>query len=404
MAVSSFISENLTHHLVNDIETNNFAAGNEPKTYYLNKGDNYVVKESSPEDDPNNSISYFIQVGVFNSKKQDELGFTSKELFTLSNFTDFIFKIHLVSDLRVKRHLGYIVSGGSRSLSSTFGLEISAMSLSAPAEMESKINNYLLDFEHSIKNELTESFFKKNYLEEYIKALDSVSELGQILDDTSLPSDILRHVPPNFVLSSGNVVESQYNFHKKLVDSIATKRYNFNDLNYDNSLDRAFLSKLTLEKYILFLEYYVSVKSASRSKLSVHITTTMTYDEVEEKVLLMQINGFLKMKGFKFDERKVQEIIEKNKNNKTYIIKDLYSYFSSQGDGIKFLMTGVKEVFKGVASGMGKPPVASSSSVEKKETIEIKAHDNSNELKDINKNTVFVDDYNYFRELNKNYL
>ena len=404
LKISSFISDNLTHHLENSNDAERFRVENDPETYKLREGDNYIFNRSSPQGDPNNSISYFIQVGEFSEKKTPALGLSSKELFALTNFTAFIFNIHLVSDLRVKRHLGYIVSGGLRSLSKTFGLEISAMSLSTPKEMETKINNYLLDFENSIKKGLTESFFKKHYLEEYIKVLNSVSELGQILDDTSLPSDILRHVPPNFILSSDNVIESQNNFHKKLVESIANKRLNFNDFNFDDSIDRNFLSKLTLDTYLQFLKHYVSVKSPTRSKLSVHITTKMTYNEVEEKVLLMQINGFLKLKGFKFDENKIQVIIEKNENNKTYIIKDLYSYFANQGDGMKFLMAGVKEVFKGLAGGTNKTPVSGSSTVERTETVEIKAGDNSDDLKYLDENIILSDNSNYFRELKQNYI
>lgn len=129
------------------------------------------------------------------------------------------------------------------------------MSLSSPEEMEDKINNYLLDFEYGIEKNMSNDFFKEKYLNEYIKVLESISELGQILDDTSLPSDILRHVPPNFVLSSDNVIESQYNFHRKLVDAIATKRFNFDDLNFDNAIDKEFLKNLTLKKYLSFSSF-----------------------------------------------------------------------------------------------------------------------------------------------------
>lgn len=404
LSISSFISENLTHHKEYADEKNKFLLGNVPQTFKLPEGANFVVNNPAPDDDPNNSISYFIQVGTFNGKKRDLLGFTTKELFALTNFTDYIFKIHLVSDLRVKRHLGYIVSGGSRSLSKTFGLEISAMSLSTPEDMEEKINNYLLDFEYGIEKNMSNDFFKKKYLAEYIKVLNSISELGQILDDTSLPSDILRHVPPNFVLSSDNVIESQYNFHRKLVDAITTKRFNFDDLNFDNAIDKKFLESLTLEKYLSFFKSYVSVKSPNRTKLSVHITTKMTYDMVEEKVLLMQITGFLKMKGFKFDENKINEIIENNKNNQAYIIKDLYSYFSAHGEGMKFLMTGIKEIFKSITGGINKPPVVSSSTKGKKETVEIKSRDNSHELRNIKENVKYIKDSNYFRKLKNNYV
>lgn len=404
LSISSFISENLTHHEQYADKGQQFLLGNDPQTFKLPKGANCVVNNPAPDDDPNNSISYFIQISAFNEKKEDSLGLNAKELFALTNFTDFIFKIHLVSDLRVKRHLGYIVSGGSRSLSSTFGLEISAMSLSSPEEMEEKINNYLLDFEYGIEKNMSNDFFKEKYLNEYIKVLESISELGQILDDTSLPSDILRHVPPNFVLSSDNVIESQYNFHRKLVDAIATKRFNFDDLNFDNAIDKEFLKNLTLKKYLSFFKFYVSVKSPNRSKLSVHITTKMTYDMVEEKVLFMQITGFLKMKGFKFDENKINAIIEKNKNNQTYIIKDLYSYFSAQGEGMKFLMTGIKEIFKSVTGGMNKTSAIGSSTTGKKETVEIKSRDNSRELGKIKENVKYINDSNYFRSLNKNYV
>lgn len=404
MLISSFISESLTHHDESVNKENHFLLGNDPQTFKLPKGANFVVTNPAPDDDPNNSISYFIQISAFNEKKKDTLRLTAKELFALTNFTDFIFKIHLVTDLRVKRHLGYIVSAGSRSLSSTFGLEISAMSLSSPQEMEEKINKYLLDFEYSIEKNMSNGFFKEKYLNEYIKALDSISELGQILDDTSLPSDILRHVPPNFVLSSDSVIESQYNFHRKLVDAIATKRFNFDDLNFDNTVDKSFLKNLTLERYLTFFRYYVSAKSPSRSKLSVHITTKMTYDMVEEKVLFMQITGFLKMKGLRFDENKINEIIERNKNNHTYIIKDLYAYYAAQGEGMKFLMTGIKEIFKSITGGMNKTQAAGSSTIGKKETIEIKCRDHSSELEKIKENMKYVNDSNYFRSLSENYV
>ena len=408
--INKHLSNVLTNHL--DIESSEistlpclFNIKNTPGTSLLPKGCDFIANETPSKDDPNNSICYFLQTGKFNNDKTtDPLGFNSEELFNLTKLVEFIFELHLVPDLRIKRHLGYIVAGGSRTLTDTFGLQISAMSSLTPNIMEQKISDYLYDLEYSLSTFLTEDTFKKHYINEFLKVLRSTGELGQILQDTSLPSDILQSVPANFIMSSDCLLQSQYNFHKKLVESLILKRYNFEDLNYDDTLNLEFISSIKLSKFLEFFKHYVSIESPNRSKLSIHISTKMTEKEINKKMISMQINGFLKMKGFNFDPEEIEKIVDKNKTNTTGILKDFYSYFSAQGDGMKFLLAGVKEMIKAIAGGL----VQTSNSSSASSTTTSSSKNNVLDVVDMidkNKNTVKsngikqkkLTDSNYFR-------
>ncbi|XBW34552.1 hypothetical protein QEN19_000114 [Hanseniaspora menglaensis] len=352
MLINQHLSTNITNHFKSGVPKTKFKKNHIAQTFVLPYGSDIIVKNKPPEDDPNSSISYFLQIGKFGTIEKDPLGFTQQELYSLTKLTEFLFELHLVPDLRIKRHLGYIVAGGTRALSTSFGIHISAMSSSTPTVMEKKINDYLFDLEKCLSKLGSEEFFKNNYIDEYLKVLKSTLELGQILEDTTLPSNILQSVPSNFLMRNDSILQSQYNFHKKLFDSIALERFNFYNLNYDDNVSIEFISSITLSKFMTFFNYYISIESSKRSKISIHIATDVSEKERQNSMIIMQLNTFLNMKGFKFDSDAIKLIVEKNNANTTGILKDLYLYFSNQGDSMKFILAGFKELFKSIASGL----------------------------------------------------
>lgn len=392
--LSNIISGHLDEKLKNTLFTNDYY----PDTCLLPIGANYIVKGDSPNNDPNNSICYYLQIGEFGKDKKDFLGLTTNKLFNLTKLADFIFELHLVPDLRVKRHLGYIVVGGARTLTRSFGLQISTMSSLTTTEMETKINDYLYDFECSLVSSLTEQSFKINYVDELLKVLNSNSEFGQSSEQNSLPSDILQSVPANFTMSGNTLLQSQYNLHRKLFESINLKRYNSNSLTCEDKLDLTFISSITLQTFLSFYKYYISIKSENRSKLSIHISTQLSKDEITKKMIYMQIEYFLKIKNFNFDAEKIKEIVYKNEHNTTGMLKDLYSYFSRQGDSMKFMLTGFKELFRSVTGNLTQSSYKLSTTIPKNNanTINVTTQ-NKNLNKSSNIKTVVITDSNYFR-------
>lgn len=62
------------------------------------------------------------------------------------------------------------------------------------------------------------------------------------------------------------------------------------------------------------------------------VYSAMSKEEVQGKMLYLQIESFLKMKGFNIPSKDLNAIVQKSKGKPTALLKGLLSYFRSQGE------------------------------------------------------------------------
>ncbi|AGO11932.1 AaceriAGR251Cp [[Ashbya] aceris (nom. inval.)] len=331
--INEYLNERLTHHLSN--ADDNVCRLFEPATYIIPEGSNLFFKRDGFHDDPNNSIVYFIQTG----ERENNY------IYTLTVLTEFIMSQTLVPDLRQKKQIGYIVLGGLRVLSDTVGLHITTMAGSPPEFLEEKINEYLAYLEDMVLSKLTALQFKQDYVDELLGLLNSNS-LGK-LEKTSGPANLLSQIEAN-VHSGQQNTSLAMKSHKRLRTQISYRRYNFDE--DDEPVDARTLQNLTLSEYMRFFRKRISIYSSTRAKLSIMVSSVMSKEEVQGKMLYLQIESFLKMKGFNIPAKDLNAIVQKSRGKPTALLKGLLSYFRSQGESLKLLSTVLREVVKQLLS------------------------------------------------------
>ncbi|KAL6949024.1 hypothetical protein ACO0QE_001510 [Hanseniaspora vineae] len=336
------------------------------------------------ENDPNNCTTYFLQTGLLNNLYD----------YTLTALTEFILSLTLVPDLRHKRQIGYVVTGGVRAMSKIYGIHVSAMSSSAPEYLDQSIEDYLMDLEHELEKNYTKEKFTNAFVKEYLKILQSSRELGKLENSPSGESDMLEQVQPNYEVGRGHgsLLESQHAFHKKLCNAIASENHDFNFSTSNQPVNLELLKKLTLSEYMTFFKTRISVKSLKRSKVSIHIVSKMNEKDKMVKMMSLQLEAFLKIKGFNIPTDKLHEIVEKNGTNTSALMKDLYRYFSSQGESLKFVLTGLKEILKALSGSLK----LTSSATDSSSSPGIKRMKGT--LPMVGSPSVIVNNPNYFRE------
>ncbi|AMD20680.1 HDL064Cp [Eremothecium sinecaudum] len=326
--INIYLDQHLTHHLAKEGRGTNILV--EPSTYKIPDGSNLCVKRKGFDDDPNNSIVYFIQTG-----SRDDI-----YAFSLTAFTEFVMHLTLVPDLRSKKQIGYLVLGGVRVLSDTVGLHITTMASTPPEFLEIKIEEYLAYLESYLSKLSTEQF-KTQFVQEYVQLIKSKST--HKIEKTSGPSNLMAHIEAN--VRSGLVNTSvAMKSHKRLRNQITYRSYNFED--DDEPVNERVISSLTLLKYLQFFQEKISIRSKTRAKLSVMISSPMTKEAIENKMMFLQLESFLKIKGFSISSEKLKDILDKTEGKSTALFKELFVYFRSRGESLKLCSVVLKEVVK----------------------------------------------------------
>ncbi len=319
----------ITNHLGSSRDTK----FKEPSTVLLAPGSSYFIERSSSEGDPMNSISYFIQTGPRGDKYSEILTKLYSNLMSLT----------LVPDLRTKKQLGYVVMGGQRILRSTIGLHITVMSAGfTPKYLEHKINEYLLSWEKSLEN-MSDSEFQEQVIKPYLKNFKQTLESSG--GPESLTADLQASVSSSNFSEGGESSKS----HRHLRELIFTGAYDPTSTEQD---DINFMSKLKKDEFIKFFQQRISPSSKTSSKISIMLKSRMSSDEIQQQMMRLQLEAFLKMHGLRISSDKLKEIVEKSGGSSLSLLKDLFKFFMSQGESFKLCTVVLKEVVKQVSEGV----------------------------------------------------
>ncbi|SCV03071.1 LAMI_0H05248g1_1 [Lachancea mirantina] len=311
----------------------------EPQSRKLSEGTNLFFDREGSLDDPNNSIAYFIQTG----ERDDEC------IFMLTAFTDYLFSLTLVPELRTRRQIGYFVIGGLRILSDTIGIHITCASSLEPHLLEEAIDEFLMYLETEILQQLTEKDFLTKYVSPYLKLLQDENSRSR---DHSGPVCLHDQIESN--AHSGNVddIKKVLQAHRFLRSQISSRAYNFESL-HDEPVNLKLINSLTLKDYRSFFKRFLSISSPKRRKISIMIKSPMSPDQIMNQRLLDQMERFFKMKGLKISRNDLKTILEKAGPRPQSLFKALFQYFNARGMSFKLCTAVVSELFKSIGLGFG---------------------------------------------------
>ncbi|CCK68426.1 Axl1p KNAG_0A07740 [Huiozyma naganishii CBS 8797] len=336
--VNCLIHSKLTHHL-NSSRCSTPTTDYRRSTTVLKPGVNYYVEYPGQGDDPNNSIVHFVQVGLRNDRAA----------FTLAHFTAYLMHLTLVPDLRYKKQIGYVVLGGLRIMTDTVGLHITVMSAGQCLDLEDKIDEYMMYLEDTVLNALTESQFEEIYLKPYIRLIGEHT-VGE-MDTSGGPTNLLSEIYPNVQNGHSSVLEGiDMKRHKQLWNLIQAKEYDF--LQGNDILDRTVVQGLTLHRYMTFFKEKLSARSTTRSKISIMIDSPMKREEIMNRQMFLQMETFLKMKGFAIKDTELRDIVNKSQGSPTQLLRHLLAHFKTRGENWKLCRVIAKEVGKLLALGV----------------------------------------------------
>ena len=341
--INNFLNDHLTRHFSTKA---NFPGSphrqlNKPqKTIILKPGTNYFLEHDGSVDDPNNGISFFIQFGMRKDLR----------IVTLTYFTAYLISLSLVSELRNKRQVGYVVMGGVRELTETIGIHITIMSSNSPESLEENIEEYLEYFENDILGTIDDSYFLKEYIKKYINiiSLDVNNSNGNCTASESVsgPINLMNEIIPNVregnneIFNSSEMKQHQF-FMNKIIEN--------GEFNYDMenlfSKQKQILERITLTEYKNFIHEKISAFSSKRSKISIRIKSVMSEEEIHEQQLLLQIGAFLRMKGLLIDNKELKQIIVDTRGSPLVLAKRLLSTFRDKGEGWRLCSAIMKEIY-----------------------------------------------------------
>ena len=333
--INHYLNNNFTQHLKIGSEGTKptICLYPSPSTKDLDQGTNAFISYNGHQDDPNNSIVYFIQTA-----RRDDI-----ENLTLTFLTEYLFSLTLVPDLRNKKQIGYIVLGGLRVLTDTVGIHITVMSGSSAHNLETKINEYLSYLQLQVLNSFTEFDFRKTLLEPFLSLLKQ-NNINKF-EGSAGPIDLLNEIVANVQNGDNYTLNNrQMKQHRKVRNKIAEKRLNFQE-EYE-MVDISLLQKLSLKKYLAFFESKISIYSTQRSKLSIMITSPMAEEEIASRKMFLQLETFLKIKGFAIKNEDLKKIVENSKGNPMLLIKNLFTYFRKRNEVFKLGTVVLQEILK----------------------------------------------------------
>ncbi|CCH60343.1 hypothetical protein TBLA_0C05450 [Henningerozyma blattae CBS 6284] len=330
--INSYFSDKLVHHLTKRLDYPKEDTLQSLPSTKLISGTNIYYELEGSVDDPNNSIVYFIQTGDLSNKK----------ILSLTSLTAFIISFSLVPELRNKKQIGYVVFGGLRTLSDTVGLHITIMSDGKPLDIEIEIEKYISYLEFDLLGNLDDETFQNNYLIKYIDLINGIYKKST--EQTSGPINIMNEIIANVHGGDSAILNSEkIKNHKKNKNELFGDAQMTEELKY---VDIEFLKNLNLIKYLQFFKGSISTNSKRRSKLSIHIKSPMEERELFNRKLFLQLQTFLKIKGFPIKSNELQQIVERTNGRPTLLFKELFACFKARDESWKFISIVLKEILK----------------------------------------------------------
>lgn len=302
-----------------------------PLSYSLKPGKSYIYEQDASENDPLNTAFYYIQIGerddIFNR--------------TLVKFVSYLFSISVVLELRTKKQLGYSVYSGMRILRTVLGVYITILSgRYGPMYLNTQIEEFINEWEQLFEG-YSDDEFEKKATRPFVK---TYSRLNRFNKDV-LPSSINYGIGP---MKSSSIYPSgdEYSIHRHCWESIVAETYRFGGLSGEEEIDINIIKDLSRSCFLQFVKKFISIKSRTKTSLSLLFSSRVSKNELERDFLKIQIREYLTEKGFSAEESDIESLLNRCKDDSISANKELYKWFKSRNEGTKFVVTQVRDFCK----------------------------------------------------------
>lgn len=298
-------------------------------SFVLPAGRNMFLSVNGSQEDPINTVLYYIQLG----RRED------KAAYTKAKITEAFLAKSALECLRNKKNLSYIVFTNLRIFRKTFGIHILVPSSEFDCEyLTNEIEEYLLAQE-AILEQMTETIF-----EEAVKnpILQSLRE--QFLG-SKIPTSSFASLQPK--QGSGERPDSfDYNVHWSHFEQIISGELRFGSTECEEPIDENMIKDIKLRDFKDFFNKFVRVSSESRSSLTIANKAGELRESHKLNILAQELQHQLENHGLLIDTDKAYEVLRNCEDQENFkdVSNELKRYFGNTNQGIKFKKFAIKSL------------------------------------------------------------
>ncbi|KAI5957371.1 AXL1 [Candida jiufengensis] len=288
------ILNNLTSHERIYLHQSYFEFGS---SLNLKPGRNYDVTQINYNlKDQNDVVYHYIQLC---GRNDDNKKYVEFMVYLLNQIVRY--------QLRTKKQLGYLVLSGLRINKSTIGLYILVNSSSYNySQIMNEIDKVIFEWELRLLDMTHEEFEEQ---------MELFSKNDDFLDDEAIPSNISVGTKPD--KSSDNRCEDS--IHQTYLESILTKNYDFKRKNQNHKKNPRF----EYEDMMQFFKKTISIKSKSRSSLSIFVSSQIGKDKKKHEDNKEILENLLNNKNYYLSSLQVKTLLYESNNDISLVIKKL---------------------------------------------------------------------------------
>lgn len=301
-------------------------------TRMLKPGEERHIKLIGRDNDPNNCVFSYLEMAPLE-------GISLKQ-YRMIEFTDYLFQLTLVPELRDKRQVGYAVDGGLVILNNVVGVNVVVVSSTSPEHIEQEIESYYAHVRQYLSDNVDQIW------RDYSKIINDRDPLMYLLDH-DVWYNIERENSDIPEYSRDHVANCQRVFKYKDLIELLVVDTPISGRHPD------YTPPFSMQEYLQFLDSSIGTYKHKRHhngtrSVSVWVYSPMDKRDVFQRQVKYQLESFLKLKGLVIPERDLADIIREVGGKQTTMFKLLYRRFKRQNEAGKFVNSVATETFKSI--------------------------------------------------------
>ncbi|KAK6198569.1 Metalloenzyme, LuxS/M16 peptidase-like protein, partial [Scheffersomyces amazonensis] len=267
----------------------------EPSSYLFSEGSDYIIEVTNPNnEDPLHTLYYHIQLGT-----RDDL-----ECRTMGSLVSYILGSNLEYELRTKHQLGYALFSGLKISRASIGIYICIISGDhSPDKLKEEVEKYIFNWELVLQS-LSSVDFQNKIISKFLESQN------ENLEDCGMPSNLVYAITPS-INSSNFVSDTQsYRHHWNSFEKILSRTYRFSSLGGKEEIDLELIKSTTKEILINYYQKFISIKSHTRTTLSILIKSSMSENQIKHNMMESHLSSYLESKGVNLCKEDVINILE----------------------------------------------------------------------------------------------
>lgn len=304
-------------------------------SYLLPEGKTIHFTMAGTQDDPVNTVLYYIQLGERKNHKD----------YIMAKFLEYIFSKSAFDELRTKRGLAYCVFVSIRIFRRTLGVHVMVPSASTDCEtMTEEIELFLAQQEEILLSMDSETF--KNEIK-----LPFLTNIENEYLGSSMPTSLFSSMKPTH--GTGERPDDfEHSVHWSHLEQILCGAYRFGSWECQEPLDKCAIEEVTHEDFCNFFRMRVLQQSGRRASLVILNTAgELSYTEKVGKMALL-IHTKLEEQGLTIDIEEARGVLQRcdDSDNFSDLGQKLKQHFVNSSQGLKFRRIALKS-FAGTLLG-----------------------------------------------------